>query len=244
MVTTTVAATATNEVLASLGVAPSAVQATAVAGGVNVQTFTGTLGGPPPPVVSTAGAARPFSVDGDTFVGSGAAIGRSCDKQHNACANAANSGKLAGGVGQCDQQNSQCRAANNLRRVKRAADLGSCSNPTIKFAAGLDGRKEESFIANNLSDFNHGSAQKIGIIAGFICQRLADSCKAPADVVASCTSASAAAVATTQNQAAADVFNKLIEGAGGVGDVQVVTKAPAKPAATGGAVVLTVTSCT
>lgn len=43
----------------------------------NVQTFTGTLGGAPPPVISSAGT-RPFSVNGDTFVNAGAALQRSC----------------------------------------------------------------------------------------------------------------------------------------------------------------------
>ena len=43
----------------------------------NVLTFTGDLGGPPPPVISSAGD-RPFSVNGNTFVNIGAAIQRSC----------------------------------------------------------------------------------------------------------------------------------------------------------------------
>ncbi|CAE6354100.1 unnamed protein product [Rhizoctonia solani] len=34
-------------------------------------------------------------------------------------------------------------------------DLGSCSDPTIKFGAGIEGRKETSFIPNNLKEFNH-----------------------------------------------------------------------------------------
>jgi hypothetical protein len=43
----------------------------------NVQIFTGTLGGAPPPVISSAGD-RPFSVNGNTFVNAGAALQRSC----------------------------------------------------------------------------------------------------------------------------------------------------------------------
>lgn len=78
--------------------------------GVNVQTFTGTLGGAPPPVISSA-AEKPFSVNGNTFNGESVALGRSCDIQHNACADAANSGQLAGGVGQCETQLAACRAA-------------------------------------------------------------------------------------------------------------------------------------
>lgn len=57
---------------------------------------------------------RPFSVNGDSFVGIKAALGRSCDVQHNACATAANSGAIDGGVSQCDQQNTECHAANGL----------------------------------------------------------------------------------------------------------------------------------
>ncbi|KAI4115811.1 MAG: hypothetical protein LQ345_003663 [Seirophora villosa] len=78
--------------------------------GNNVQTFTGDLGGLPPPVIQSSGD-RPFSVNGNTFVNPGAALQRSCAIQHNACANAANGGELAGGVGQCDAQEKDCNAA-------------------------------------------------------------------------------------------------------------------------------------
>ncbi|KAL1677877.1 hypothetical protein EV122DRAFT_193918, partial [Schizophyllum commune] len=74
----------------------------------NLQTFTGDLGGAAPAV--TPGG-RGFQVEGnDDFLNAAAALGRSCDVQHNKCANAANSG---GGfsVGDCDQQNTECRAA-------------------------------------------------------------------------------------------------------------------------------------
>ncbi|RXG46118.1 hypothetical protein VDGE_03349 [Verticillium dahliae] len=203
-----------------------AVGTPAPAGGNNIQAFTGTLGGAAPPVIKGTGD-RPFSVKGNTFTSAGAALSRSCDIQHNACANAANTGKLTGGVGQCETQNAQCHAANSLGkrstsrerflRERRQAtpatgNFGSCTDPSIKFAAGLDGRKEAAFIPNNLKDFGHGSAQKVGIIAGFICQRLSDSCKAPAAVQASCAQASAAAIAAAQNQAAADAFNGILIG--------------------------------
>ncbi|KAK3314220.1 hypothetical protein B0H66DRAFT_484024 [Apodospora peruviana] len=207
--------------------------------------FTGTLGGPPPPVVSTAGAARAFSVNGNTFVNIGAAVQRSCDIQHNACANAANSGSLEGGTAQCETQQAECSKANLARRA--TLDLGSCSNPTIVFKAGLDGRKEESFIAENQDDFNHGSALNIAIIAGFICQRLGDACKAGDEAKAACTSASAAAVATGQNQAAADVFNSILLGGGGavaeVTTTAAATAAVETAAPTASSVVLTITQC-
>ncbi|KAJ4149039.1 hypothetical protein NW754_000475 [Fusarium falciforme] len=245
----TVAADATDAVLATL---TSATVGQVTSAGANIQAFTGTLGGPAPPVVSSAGN-RPFSVNGNTFTGAGAAISRSCDIQHNACANAANSGELDGGIAQCETQVSECKAANALKK-RQAGSFGSCSDPSIIFAAGLDGRKEEAFAPSNDADFNHGSAQKIGIIADFICQRLGDSCKADADVVASCTSAAAAAKATTQDQTAADVFNAGLGVEAGSGDANgnggdaVVTSAAAVStgaAQAGGAqaVVMTITQC-
>lgn len=50
----------------------------------------------------------------DDFLNVNAALGRSCDIQHNACANAANSaaGRASGlTAGQCDSQNNDCHAA-------------------------------------------------------------------------------------------------------------------------------------
>ncbi|KAB5585144.1 hypothetical protein GE09DRAFT_946021 [Coniochaeta sp. 2T2.1] len=217
--------------------------------------FTGALGAAAPAVTQGTGS-RPFTVNGNTFVNLGAAITRSCDIQKNLCANAANSGAISGGVGQCEQQRSDCEAANSagLARFKRAAlDFGTCGDPTIVFESGLDGRNTDAFIAADQASFNHGSALNIAVIAGFICQRLDSSCKAGADVVASCTSASAAAVATTQNQAAADVFNNLlgVGGAGGAGAgngaVATTTTAAAAGKATASAVassvVMTITQC-
>ncbi|KAK5489728.1 hypothetical protein LTR55_004247 [Exophiala xenobiotica] len=249
VITTTIAAA--NVVSTTLNTA-AAVAVETAASGTNVQTFTGTLGGPPPPVISSSGV-RPFSVNGDTFVNIGAALQRSCAVQHNACANAANSGALAGGVGQCETQETACNAAGSgAKKMKRAAgDFGTCSDPTILFENGLDGRDTAAFIAADQTDFNHGSALNIGVIAGFICQRLGSTCDAPADVQASCTSASAAAVATTQNQAAADAFNSII-GASGAGaavaDAGAVTTAAsavasATAAAAAGDIVMTITSC-
>lgn len=77
----------------------------------NVQTFTGDLGGLPPAVVESTGD-RPFSVNGDTFVNESAAIQRSCSVQNNACADAVNSGSLAGTtVADCNTQEDACNAA-------------------------------------------------------------------------------------------------------------------------------------
>jgi len=94
---------------------------------------------------------------------------------------------------------------------RRALDLGSCSDPTIKFANDLDGRKEAAFAPNNAADFNHGSAQKIGIIASFICGQLQSACKASQDAVDACNAGEQAAASLT-GQAAADAFNKAVTG--------------------------------
>jgi hypothetical protein len=265
VVATTAAASATDATV----VTTAAAVTTDAAAGANIQAFTGTLGGAPPPVISGTGK-RPFSVKGDTFVGSGAALGRSCDVQHNACANAANAGQLSGGVSACDQQNNEChsfistiaarhrsrRSSSNLS-PRAALDLGSCTDTTILFESGLDGRNTPAFIAADQADFNHGSALNIAVIAGFICQRLESSCKAGADATAACAQASSAAVATTQDQAAADAFNSIM--GGGAAAVATETTAAAATstasdlattasAALGGVqtgiVVQTITSCT
>ncbi|KAG5659625.1 hypothetical protein HG530_010513 [Fusarium avenaceum] len=103
-------ATKTAAASATAGKDAKATDSAAKANGDNIQSFTGTLGGPAPPVVSS-NADKPFSVNGNTFNGASVALGRSCDIQHNACANAANSGELSGGVGQCETQLAECRAA-------------------------------------------------------------------------------------------------------------------------------------
>jgi len=48
---------------------------------VGVCKSAGSLGGPPP-VVTQDNSARPFSVDGSTFLNKAAACGRACDVQH------------------------------------------------------------------------------------------------------------------------------------------------------------------
>jgi hypothetical protein len=60
--------------------------------------------------------------------------------------------------------------------ARAVLDLGSCSDPTIAF--GIQDRKEASFQATNLADFNHRSALAIGVIANFISSQLASNCKA------------------------------------------------------------------
>ncbi|KAK4144566.1 uncharacterized protein C8A04DRAFT_27754 [Dichotomopilus funicola] len=198
--------------------AADASASTAATGTVNVQAFTGSLGGVAPAVESTAGSDRPFSVNGATFTTANAALQRSCSVQKNACANAANSGQIEGGTAQCEAQEAECKAASAVKRVRRsslsrrqagALDFGDCSNPAIQFAEGLDGRKEASFQNVDKSSFNHGSALKIGVIADFTCSQLASSCKAADETVQACKQAASAASAAT-GQAAADAFNSAL----------------------------------
>ena len=80
--------------------------------------------------------------------------------------------------------------------VKRL-DLGSCANPAIEFGPGFDGRTEDSFQPVDRATFNHGSAQKIGIISEFICDRLRDQCQAGADAQAACAQAEVDSAALT-----------------------------------------------
>jgi hypothetical protein len=196
--------------------AEAAAAAPAAAAGQNVQTFTGALGGAAPPVIFTAGSDRPFAVDGSTFLNKGAALQRSCSVQHNACANAANSGKISGGSAQCETQQSACEAAAKTKKrrstkERRAAlNFGTCGSPAIEFAAGLDGRKENSFKAVNTKDFNHGSALNIKVVADFNCDRLNSNCKAPAATVDKCRAASTAAQALGKTADAATAFNKAL----------------------------------
>lgn len=91
-----------------------------------------------------------------------------------------------------------------------SGDLGSCAgdSPFILFGAGFDGRKEDSFEPADKATFNHGSAQKIGIVADFICDQLSSKCKASQDVVDQCNAGTKAATASgVSGQAAADAFN-------------------------------------
>ncbi|KAJ7212169.1 hypothetical protein GGX14DRAFT_447787 [Mycena pura] len=80
----------------------------AASSSANVQAFTGALGGISAPAVTPGG--KGFIVDGSEFIQEAGALGRSCDEQHNGCANAANAG--AGfAVSDCDAQNNACHAA-------------------------------------------------------------------------------------------------------------------------------------
>lgn len=83
------------------------------AAGANNAAASGALAGVAAPVVQNSGnSARPFSVNGDTFVNKAAAVQRACAIQNNGCANAVNSGKAQGvTVAQCNAQEQTCNAA-------------------------------------------------------------------------------------------------------------------------------------
>lgn len=111
-----------------------------------------------------------------------------------------------------------CPSHSNSSKATTSAsanlDLGSCSNPTIHFGAGLDGRTDESFEPADKGDFNHGSADNIDVITSFICQQLADKCKANQAALTVCSKASSAA-AQQSGQAAADAFSNVFVGNNG-----------------------------
>ncbi|KAL1729146.1 hypothetical protein EV714DRAFT_251787 [Schizophyllum commune] len=78
----------------------------------NLQTFTGALGGVTAPTVTATGDGK-FQVEGNSaFNSQQSAVVRSCDVQHNKCANAANSSGNQGDltVDACGQQQSDCIA--------------------------------------------------------------------------------------------------------------------------------------
>ncbi|RMJ20719.1 hypothetical protein PHISP_08411 [Aspergillus sp. HF37] len=67
-----------------------------------------------------------------------------------------------------------------------ASDYGSCSDPSITWAKGLDGRKGWAYAANNQEDFAHGSSTTIATLTGFICNRLNSPCGAPQEMLDLC----------------------------------------------------------
>ncbi|KIW32208.1 uncharacterized protein PV07_03768 [Cladophialophora immunda] len=88
-------------------------------------------------------------------------------------------------------------------------DFGSCPDPTIIFADGLDGRNQPAFEPHDQTLFPHGSALGIKVITDFICQQLNDKCKASQQALDACNQGATAAQAQT-GQAAADAFNQAL----------------------------------
>lgn len=92
--------------------ANAAATAASASTGSNLQTFTGALGGVTPPAVTVAGTQ--FQVAGNSLFNSLTdALTRSCDVQHNQCADAANASGNKGDltVDACGTQQQQCDAA-------------------------------------------------------------------------------------------------------------------------------------
>lgn len=94
------------------------------------------------------------------------------------------------------------------RAVVGGFDLGSCSDPSIKFAVGLDNRKETSFEPNNKVEFPHSSAQNPLIITQFVCDTFVNTCKASQAAIDQCKKAQAA-IGNVQVGATADTFNSF-----------------------------------
>ncbi|CAE6538924.1 unnamed protein product [Rhizoctonia solani] len=88
-------------------------------------------------------------------------------------------------------------------------NFGTCTNPTMEFGVGFDGRTEASFQPANKADFNHGSALNPAIIATAICDTFVNSCNANKAAIDNCAAAKAAISGLT-GQAVADAFNKAV----------------------------------
>lgn len=98
----------------------------------------------------------------------------------------------------------------NTGNTGAGSDFGSCTTPEIRFAAGIDGRRETSFEPADKASFNHGSAQNIGIITQFICDTLTNTCGANQQAKDVCQQARAAAAAAQVGSGAqADAFNAV-----------------------------------
>ncbi|ORY67405.1 uncharacterized protein BCR38DRAFT_483022 [Pseudomassariella vexata] len=79
---------------------------------VNLQTFTGALGGPTAPMITKSqDFNRPFQVDDDTFPDFQSAAQRSCDSQKNACAEVSNNEGGNFEVADCEKQNEDCKSS-------------------------------------------------------------------------------------------------------------------------------------
>ncbi|CAK7233244.1 hypothetical protein SCUCBS95973_008529 [Sporothrix curviconia] len=96
----------------------------------NLQFFQGALANIAAPAISQSNdVTRPFEVDGDTFTNFEDAINRSCDNQHNSCADAANSQKSSSfTVGDCDTQDTQCKSAASTATQTAFTELTSSTS--------------------------------------------------------------------------------------------------------------------
>jgi hypothetical protein len=89
-------------------------------------------------ITSTGDPSKPFAVAGDTFSDFPTAATRSCNNQHNACAEIANnSGDKNLTVGQCDTQQTQCLAAQTQTESTLSVDSAAATTTTTSAAATL-----------------------------------------------------------------------------------------------------------
>ncbi|PQE32911.1 ribosomal s17 protein [Rutstroemia sp. NJR-2017a WRK4] len=98
---------------ASATVSKAAVQSSSAAPAASspaASSSSGALGGLPAlPITKSNDPARPFEVNGNTFVNEAAALQRSCDIQFNACADAFNRGAAQGfNLSDCSAQQTTC----------------------------------------------------------------------------------------------------------------------------------------
>ncbi|KZV99530.1 hypothetical protein EXIGLDRAFT_762621 [Exidia glandulosa HHB12029] len=126
-----------------------------------------------------------------------------------------NAGAAAGGNGNGNQANTAPAAPVVATPVAAGTlDFGSCTDPSVIFGAGLDGRKatEFSFLPNNLQEFSHGSALNPDIIYQFQCDTLVNKCgfKQQDTIFQVCQSARTQASALGKVGASADLFNSLL----------------------------------
>jgi len=109
---------------------------------------------------------------------------------------------------------SSASGANTSTPTSTAGKFGKCTDPSVEFGPGLDGRKatEFSFINVNQQEFKHGSALNPAIIFQFTCDNLVNNCGLTnADaIVKTCRQANTDASALGKVGAAADLFNKAL----------------------------------
>lgn len=123
---------------------------------------------------AAAAVATECSADADT-TGSGAAVAASVTATASATATAgkaatAGTTTASASAAAATTAASQSTSTSTTTSTTSNLDLGSCSDPTIIFADGLDGRKEKSFEPNDTTTFTHGSALNIKVISDFICE--------------------------------------------------------------------------
>ncbi|KAH9917084.1 uncharacterized protein B0H18DRAFT_958529 [Fomitopsis serialis] len=96
----------------------------------------------------------------------------------------------------------------NVAVASAAAASSTASSSAI---GNFGGRTETAFEPKDLTSYNHGSADNIAVITGFICNTLTNSCGADQTAKDTCQTAASAATAATPalSGAQADAFNAV-----------------------------------